>query len=275
MDTLKLTNPMMHGPAVVRLQEFGDQLGFDYGPNDGVFGPTTERVVKDLQAHLKLPVTGICDQQTWNAIIAHLDQGPIFQDQFIINTNHDHPKLYNKPRTWNSIVGVTLHQTGCRMPRDPMKWKNLNAHIGLTEDGVVVLCNPFTDFIWHAQGLSQRTVGIEISGNFYGVEGNESTLWKGGGPAAVLNDKQLKGADFMFDYISNEFSKHNINWQAVRAHRQSSKTRHGDPGSAIWQKIAIPWMKKLDIQETEGEWCLEGGREIPKDWSSKCSASYW
>lgn len=253
MGILRLTTPFMHGPAVVRLQEFGDQLGFDYGPNDGVFGSATEQVVKDLQTHLKLPVNGVCDDVTWAAIIAHLDKEippsfRLFQTVgFLDNTKHDHPKLYARPRVWADISGITLHQTGCRMPEDPMKWKNLNAHIGATSKGVTVLCNPLTDMIWHAQGLSQRTVGIEIAGNFYGVEGNEATLWKGGGDAAVLNDDQIDAVNRGIEWILAQFKAHGAVCKGIFAHRQSSKTRHGDPGSAIWEKIAIPWMNKLGI----------------------------
>ena len=274
---LKLTKPFMHGPAVVRLQEFGDLLGYDYGPNDGVFGPTTENVVKDLQLELGLPVTGICDSLTWDTILKHLDKehSPSNID-VVFNLDHAAPKLYERPRTWESIKGVTLHQTGCRMPQDPYKWTNLNAHMGITSGGTVVLCNLFTDFIWHAQGLSLKTIGIEIAGNFAGVEGDDGTLWKGGGPAAVLSDVQIEGVNRALTFIQQQLSDRGVPWEVIYAHRQSSKTRHGDPGSAIWQKIALPWGEKLQLHMFSlGQYVSGMGRVIPSSWDPKCPAKYW
>ena len=274
---LKLTTPFMHGPAVVRLQEFGDLLGYDYGPNDGVFGPATERVVKDLQAEFSLPVTGICDAQTWDTICNHLDKDHVpTKEDIVFNLNHVPPKLYERPRVWGDIVGVTLHQTGCRMPENPYTWINLNAHIGITTGGIAVLCNLFTDFIWHAQGLSPRTIGIEIAGNFCGVEGDESTLWKGGGPAAVLNPKQIDAINRALTFIRGELSDRGVSWKGIYAHRQSSKTRHGDPGSAIWKNIALPWGEKLQLDMVSlGQYMSGDGRQIPNSWDPQCSAKYW
>ena len=36
---------------------------------DGIFGPTTRRAVSEFQRFMGLPVTGIADQATWDAIV--------------------------------------------------------------------------------------------------------------------------------------------------------------------------------------------------------------
>jgi len=188
---------------------------------------------------------------------------------------HKRPKLYGRPRAWRDIKGVTLHQTGCTMPTDPRNWRRLNAHVGLPKGGGIVLVNAFTDMIWHGQGLSQHTIGIEIEGNFYGVEGRENTLWKGGGSAAVLTDDQLVASMELFKYISAQFLANGQTWEVVKAHRQSYRSRHGDPGSEIWQKIAIPWMEKLGASDGGSGWFTGSGRPIPRDWNPEYTARYW
>lgn len=65
---LRLTRPMMRGPAVRRLQEIGAQVGVDFGKPDGIFGPETERGVLDLQRRLGLQADGVCGPQTWEAL---------------------------------------------------------------------------------------------------------------------------------------------------------------------------------------------------------------
>ncbi len=40
---LRLQNPFLRGSAVRRFQELTDSLGIDFGPNDSVYGPNTER----------------------------------------------------------------------------------------------------------------------------------------------------------------------------------------------------------------------------------------
>jgi|GEM_PF-3365818 len=55
------------GPVVAMLQGVL-KTGFGYaGAIDGVFGPTTENVVRQYQTNAGLPVTGVMDERTWMA----------------------------------------------------------------------------------------------------------------------------------------------------------------------------------------------------------------
>lgn len=275
--TLKLTHPMMHGPAVKRLQEVGDHLGYDYGPNDGIFGEDTERVVKKFQSEHGLVVDGMAGDKTWRAMLSLLDAAapastPVDTYSLIhdIRGQHEPPKHFGRKRKWSDILGVTVHQTGCDMPQKPASWKRLNAHIGVTQEGLVVLANDPTDMIWHAQGLSKRTIGIEIEGNFHGVDGSERTLWKGGGGPHYLNDKMIAALDEVLAWLASEFVQNGVEWQNIFAHRQSSDARRGDPGSEIWQKIVMPWAEALGLKtEYDGGpyHCIGSGTAIPQLWN--------
>ena len=285
MDTLRLTSPYMDGPAVARLQEYLDSLGFDEGENDGIFGPATERAVKRAQERFGIDTDGICGKKTWRAILSAMEgddpetaeAGQTGQGaEGIVDRRGEHspPKLYARKREWDQITGVTLHQTGCQMSKKPRGWDRLNAHIGITGDGLVVIANDPTDMIWHAQGLSKQTIGIEICGNFCGIDGNKRTLWKGGGGPDVLNDAMIRGLERAFDWIAAEFEKHHQKWQQVHAHRQSCDTRRGDPGSEIWQKIGMEWIRKIDGTDGGPDFKLKKGRAIPKEWNSAYTAPY-
>lgn len=281
-NVLRLTSPMMHGPAVRRLQEIGDRLGFDYGPNDGVFGPVTERVVRAVQRRFHLEEDGVCGAGTWGAVLKAVDEETppathAFQGDVPMADRrglHPRPRLFAHQRQWEDVTGVTLHQTGCAMPENPSGWDRLNAHIGVTRQGTVVLVNDPADMIWHAQGLSLRTIGIEVAGNFCGVEGDERTLWLGGGGPHELTAAQEKALGAVFVWLRDELARHGRVWREVHAHRQSSAGRRGDPGSALWQRVAMPWLRELNAQDGGPKWSVGSGRPIPGEWNPDYPGRY-
>jgi lipoprotein-anchoring transpeptidase ErfK/SrfK len=63
------------GPAVTRLQERLDALGFWVGPKDGIFGELTEQAVFAIQKYHFLPATGVVEGATREKI----DRGPHVQ----------------------------------------------------------------------------------------------------------------------------------------------------------------------------------------------------
>ena len=63
-------------------------------------------------------------------------------------------------RDWHQIRGVTMHRTACIFGEDVDRWKDLDAHIGVTLGGKVFVLQPLTLGIWHGNGLSPFTIGI-------------------------------------------------------------------------------------------------------------------
>jgi len=67
--TLLLTaGHWMRGDDVAALQERMVVLGMHAGPVDGIFGPATERSLRELQRGLGLPPDGICGRTTFTAL---------------------------------------------------------------------------------------------------------------------------------------------------------------------------------------------------------------
>ena len=66
---LPTLRPGMHGDAIARLQERLQSLGIYSGSVDGVFGPETERAVKQAQRNNNLQPDGIVGPDTWRALL--------------------------------------------------------------------------------------------------------------------------------------------------------------------------------------------------------------
>ena len=65
---LRLAKPPDSGPKVRGLQERLKALGYDPGTIDGVFGPSTERAVKQFQHDHALAADGVVGPATKAAI---------------------------------------------------------------------------------------------------------------------------------------------------------------------------------------------------------------
>lgn len=65
---LYLRLPYLHGADVLTLQGALNILGFACGTHDGIFGPFTERAVREFQANLGMPVDGIAGLDTVRAL---------------------------------------------------------------------------------------------------------------------------------------------------------------------------------------------------------------
>jgi peptidoglycan hydrolase-like protein with peptidoglycan-binding domain len=70
--TLANSTPLLKkgskGEAVTRLQQGLYQLGYYPGAVDGIFGPNTERAVKEFQTNNGLAADGIVGPKTWTAL---------------------------------------------------------------------------------------------------------------------------------------------------------------------------------------------------------------
>jgi len=288
-DLIKLTDPLTTGPHVRRLQSDLLALGYDVGRYgaDGWYGRATAAAVVELQQRLRLTADGIVGSQTWAALDAallgressprpSLATSPGILDRTVL---HPHPPLYSarrSPRDPATIRGVTLHQTACDLANRPSRWDTLNAHIGVTREGTVIVVNDPVDFIWHAQGLSHDTIGIEFEGNFRGVDGgDDSTAWNNpsGGGIHRLTAEQIAAAERLFRWLQRWFREHGVDWQVVRAHRQSSSSRRADPGEEIWSRIGLLWIRRLGIPQ-DPSWVTGSGRPIPEDWGGAPGVSY-
>lgn len=198
---------------------------------------------------------------------------------------HDRTKYASRthvrtlPRLWRSITGVCLHQTACWLGERPARWDTVGAHLGVTRNGKLIQMHPFTKVVYHGNGWNNGTVGIEVDGLYAGIEGDPRTVWDNPETpereeGMVLTPESVIAARAAIRWINYEVVKHGGKLKVIVAHRQSSKMRPNDPGSAIWQQVAMPLHKELGLTEGGYGFTLGEGQPIPKDWNSDSPYRY-
>ena len=237
------------------LRQFQSSFGLE---PDGIYGPLTQG---DLRMYFKqLPYRKMSE----------VDHNQFFkQGRFIdLRSIVPPPRLASGAQDITNIQGVTLHQMGCTiLPHNAERLGRINAHFLVLKDGVVIFLHDPRHFIWHGQGLSYFTMGIEIEGNYAGIEGQPWTVWKPqkfGGPDK-LSPAMLEGFANLRLYLKAWFFRQEMRWTCVMAHRQATENRPWCPGQEIWQKVGEPWSAGVSPM---GELTLGSGQLKPKEWCS-------
>ncbi|MDO8941682.1 MAG: N-acetylmuramoyl-L-alanine amidase [Desulfobacterales bacterium] len=269
---LKLETPYQRGPAVRRWQEI---LGMCGRPVDldAIFGPATDKATRYVQAKLGVAVDGKVGPATWNAAFAALgipvETPPPPWPVSIVDGVEIHdcrdvfkpPKNYTYNRTGAAISGVMIHRTACILGENPLRWESVNCHIGVTMAGRIILMHHFWRMIWHGNGPSPATIGIEFDGN---PEGRPGYWWKPGGGPHQITDAQKKAAHVLFHFLKVQITAAGGALTNILGHRQSSEDRECDPGWHCWQEIALPWMEIVGKSDPGKVWGT--GNTIPRDW---------
>lgn len=268
--------PYLRGPAVRRWQEICLALGVPVGPSgpDGIFGTDTDTATREAQRLLDVTEDGIVGPKTWEAAQLRLGSGPLVPAYpwtvYQVDGVEIHdcravfkpPKNYTYDRTGPAISGVMLHRTACVLGENPKRWESINAHVGVTLSGKIILMHAFTKMIWHGNGPSPSTVGIEFDGNPEGVPG---VFWKPGGGPHAMTPEQLHAASVLFSLMKREIELIGGKMTYVLAHRQSSEDREYDPGWHCWQTVGLDWQARIGFKSPVSE-TWKTGKPIPKEW---------
>jgi hypothetical protein len=172
---------------------------------------------------------------------------------------------FGKKRKPEQITGVMLHSTACRLGEKPERWKRVNAHIGITMQGRVILMHDFLSVIWHGNKPSPELIGIEIDGNHLGLSTGQ--YWKGAALDPLYAAQVASANEILLPFLQKWFTENGVEWKYTLAHRQSSGDREYDPGVEIWQLVALPWMRETG--STDGDLVWGTGAKIPNDWDSR------
>lgn len=172
-------------------------------------------------------------------------------------------------REWPHVTGVCLHQTACVLGEAPHRYETLVAHIGITHGGKAVWVHDLDQVVWHGNGWNARTIGIEFDGEFAGVAGDPRTLWqpRGGHRTEMTpSAEQIEAGKEVIRWLAAEVAAHGGHVNALVAHRQASAVRRSDPGSAIWQGVALPLNAELGFTDGGRGFRLDDGYPIPAAW---------
>ncbi len=179
------------------------------------------------------------------------------------------------PRSWDLIKGWCLHQTACPLhaSTDIARCDHIGAHYVVYPDGRVFKLHDIERIIWHGNGWNGRTIGIEIDGLFAGVEGVPATVWRDPtSPHLATNSvtpAQVTSVRAIILSDRESIIRHGGKPEVIVAHRQSSSSRRDDPGSKVWQDIAIPLLSELGLDDGGPGFAIPdgfGGMPIPVEW---------
>lgn len=274
-----------HGPEVVKLQQTLAALGYSlprWGV-DGWLGRESLAAITQLFAEHGRPFdadTGaVSDEEL--AFIYDLQRSlaqaiplPVPPDRFFdlraqAGLAHDYGL-----RPWSKVTGVCLHQTACVLGEQPERWTTVGAHLGITRGGKVIFLHDFDRLIVHGNGWNTECVGIELDGMYAGIEGDLCTFWQPPGqprrPPQAPTPELVEAAKATIRWIKAVVESHGGALNALVAHRQASQERQSDPGSALWQQVAVPLHEELALTDGGVGFKLGTGYPIPESWDARC-----
>lgn len=218
--------------------------------------------------------TSIADKDV-DFVIALSQEDRSLPASFVDLRSSQDPTIHRGKRSWKDVTAVTLHHTACVLGENPPRWNNLKAHAGITCKGQKLYCADPTVVIWHANYLNRMSFGIEMDGNYEGVAGDPKTLWQDSSEktkrvAMVPSQALVVAAQDMVRFVVRIVAMHGGKIKYIYAHRQGSADRRADPGSLLWQRVALPLMEELGLTDGGSKFKVGDGYPIPEAWDPRC-----
>lgn len=200
---------------------------------------------------------------------------------YVVDVRDKHPIKRGRkaPRRILEVDAIVLHQTAPGpharfLGTDPERWYTLAAHIGIPQDGKVILVNDFNIKMYQANYFNNRSVGVEVDGHFEGVLGDDRTMWRDAPrPAAVLTPEQIEGARNACRFTCDDVARRGGRITTILAHRQTSASREADPGEAIWKSVGLWAQEELGLVN-EIEHTKWTGKPIPRQWDPRSNHNF-
>lgn len=202
---------------------------------------------------------------------------------------------YTVMRDPSVVTGICLHQAAAQWGARPSHYRqaeqvakelgvpnderlaialrvveDVPAHATAMQSGDVVLRSPLEAFLYHANALNEASLGLEIEGLYDGVE------VEGAHPPPT--PVTIAAARMATVQLYERGLKAGMPLKYVWAHRQSSGTRLGDPGSVLWIEVGLWAVKELGLEAQPMETWLSRrsgrGNPIPEVWGGPEGVKY-
>lgn len=174
------------------------------------------------------------------------------------------------------VDGIVVHQTACVFGASTAQIRaaggdrdlaihrralGVACHALAFRDGAVVLANPLRWYVWHGNGLNERSLGLEVEG-IYPAEvarpGPHDTPW---------TQQQADATATALYTLIREGRDEGMPLRYLWAHRQSSYARAGDPGEAIW-RLVVQVGREWGL-EPQPDLVVGSGRPISPAWRNR------
>lgn len=234
---------------------------------DGDLGEETWRRIEEFAGVDSFPVGSPLPEDVTDAILADEEVQDLQPPAGWVRVEGD-PNDVHGMRKWTDIDTVVIHQTGIWMSDNPERFRTLNAHLGIlaTHPTPIVQVQDLRAYMWHANELNRRSIGIEINGLFPGlVKQFDEAVHTGMGPSA----NQIQHTRDTIVWLWNVVAHHQGTLRYIVPHRCSNDQRRSDPGEVAWQEIGGWAQEKLGLCCHGPGWTVGDGQPIPGEWDAR------
>lgn len=265
--------------SITRLQGKLVELGYNlprFG-TDGELGGETVTALEHWWMDMKVEaaVDGISDEEIPVACEAFLSwyddmQGrtPRGSRQIVIPGDSANAKGV---RSWKTVDSIVLHQTACLLSIE--RWKIVPIHFAVPRSsgylGKFFQLHSLLTYLYHANRLNAPSIGIEIEGNFAGVDSDRGTWWPGGGGPHKVESAQIEAARDAITWTVAEAKAGGGAIKMILAHRQASHDRRGDPGDVIWKEVGLWAMREFNLSDGGANFTSGEGYRLPDVWTGE------
>lgn len=146
------------------------------------------------------------------------------------------------------------------------RFMNVPAHACASRDGFYAVHSPLEAYLHHGHEFNRMSLGLEIEGNYAGVEGKPHTAWKGASNAHAYTDETHEAAKAALKHLVEEGRKAGMPIKYIWAHRQTYRSKRGDPGGEIWRKLVLEYAVPVLGLEVQNNLTYRTGKPIPVEW---------
>lgn len=166
-----------------------------------------------------------------------------------------------------SVDSITLHQTACLFSPTGValtkhggdrrmaileRAMSVRAHATAFQSGDAVIAYPLMSYVYHANSLNSRSIGLEGEGHFKEMQSAPEEL--------------VTAMCEAVEWICTHAAREGATIKYIFAHRQSNKDRAVDPGRGIWKPVAVDFARKVLGLKTMPTDSFGTGHPIPAAW---------
>jgi hypothetical protein len=182
-----------------------------------------------------------------------------------------------KRRRLRDLDRVVYHQTAAVCGERPARYATLGAHYGIPASGSLIQVYDEEWWIWHAQGLSGTSIGVELDGRFYGIDGELWTIWDDPSTRVREQPTELTDAQVITALAIGRAARQRIldaggTFRGFFTHRQSSSSRRNDPGAEPYRRIVRVLNDEFGYDTTA--YVTGDGRAVCREWDERSGVKY-
>ncbi len=167
------------------------------------------------------------------------------------------------PRNQAVVNCIVLHHMAYNIGNDVNLYKKVGAQYIVTADGQIAQLYDDLDYLNSSNGFNPHCISIEFAGNF---ADHRYHWWKSGErpipDRCYLTPVQISAGRCLLATLKTRLP----DIKYIYAHRQSSRSREGDPGPDVWFNIGEWALSNLNLTDQLPRTHIGDGQPIPQIW---------